>query len=76
MDTLKFYAAKDGVRWRYVAAGNNEILADSGQGYERLAQAKESADRVTGRSVEGGTATLAAGTRDANLRVEYEDGLS
>lgn len=75
-DTLEFYRAKDGIRWRYQAAGNNEVLADSGQGYDRLAQAEESANRVTGRRVEGDTATLVAGAgRDATLKVEYQDGL-
>ncbi len=62
MDELEFYRAKDGVRWRYKAAGNHEVLADGGQGYERLADATEAAYRVAGLEESTRHAMLASAT--------------
>lgn len=47
-DELEFYRDAAGeVRWRYKAVGNNEVIADGAEGYASLAQAMESAYRVT-----------------------------
>lgn len=50
MDRIEFYRDDDAGawRWRYVAQ-NGRTLADSGQGYARIADAKKAATRVTGR---------------------------
>ncbi len=49
-DRVVFYVDNDGQwRWRFRAAGNGKVLADSGQGYSRLADARAAALRVTGR---------------------------
>jgi uncharacterized protein YegP (UPF0339 family) len=63
-DQLEFYRDGAGeVRWRYQAAGNHEVLADSSEGYERLAQAMESAYRVVGIADPARHALLASATR-------------
>ena len=46
-DTITLYCAPDGWRWRYTAS-NGRILADSGQGYSRRADAVRGACRVAG----------------------------
>ena len=46
-DTITLYRAPDGWRWRYTAS-NGRILADSGQGYSRRADAVRGACRVAG----------------------------
>ena len=46
-DTITLYRAPDGWRWRYTAS-NGRILADSGQGYSRRADAVRGACRVVG----------------------------
>ncbi len=43
--------AKHLYRWRFRAAGNGEVMADSGQGYRTRDAAKEGAARVTGRTL-------------------------
>lgn len=49
-DRIKFYMDESGkIRWRMRAAGNNAILADSGQGYKKWLDAWSAAARVTGR---------------------------
>lgn len=50
MDRVEFYIdAQDQWRWRFRAAGNGKVLADSGQGYSKSKQAWDSCRRVTGR---------------------------
>ena len=46
-DTITLYRAPDGWRWRYTAS-NGRVLADSGQGYSRRADAVRGACRVAG----------------------------
>ena len=46
-DTITLYRAPDGWRWRYTAS-NGRVLADSGQGYSRRADAVLGAGRVAG----------------------------
>ena len=48
-DTITLYRAPDGWRWRYTAS-NGRVLADSGQGYSRRADAVRGACRVIGAS--------------------------
>ena len=82
LDRLEFYAAADGVRWRYRAAGNHEVLADGSQGYARVEQAKESAFRVINIDAEASEVALlasgAAPRRDPlspGVEVFYDDSL-
>lgn len=50
MDRVEFYLDEDDQwRWRFRAAGNGRVLADSGQGYAKSKQAWESCRRVVGR---------------------------
>lgn len=46
-DTITLYRAPDGWRWRYTAS-NGRVLADSGQGYSKRADAVRGACRVAG----------------------------
>ena len=46
-DAITLYRSPDGWRWRYTAS-NGRILADSGQGYSRRADAVRGACRVIG----------------------------
>lgn len=70
-DTLEFYKDKAGeVRWRYKAAGNNAILADSGEGYKELDDARSTAFRIFGLdSMEQFAAVLASGPVSRRDRV-------
>jgi len=45
MNRLTIYPARDGWRWRLVA-GNNRIVADSGEAYETASNAKRAARRL------------------------------
>lgn len=50
VDRVVFYQdTKSKWRWRYLAANNGHILADSGQGYRRFEDARTAANRVTNR---------------------------
>lgn len=52
-DRVVFYRDQSGRwRWRFRAAGNGRVLADSGQGYRRLDDAWAAAERVTARNIE------------------------
>ena len=46
-DTVKVYHAKDGWRWRR-QAGNHEVVAESGEAYERWGACLTAAVRVNG----------------------------
>lgn len=61
-DYVEFYVdAKEEFRWRY-KAGNNEIMADSGEGYRDIRDCQAAAQQVTGRFIAFGTqATMSAG---------------
>ena len=49
---IAFYTDRSGgVRWRIVA-GNGHILADSGQGYSRITDARRGCEAVTGRAID------------------------
>jgi uncharacterized protein YegP (UPF0339 family) len=45
MSRLVIYHARDGWRWRLVAK-NNRIVAESGEAYEALSNAKRAAGRL------------------------------
>ena len=48
---IEFYNDRDGsVRWRIVARNGN-IIADSGEGYSRITDARRGVERTTGRKV-------------------------
>ena len=49
---VEFFTDRSGgVRWRIVA-GNGHILADSGQGYSRITDARRGCEAVTGRAID------------------------
>lgn len=56
---LQFYKSADGWRWRFVAANGN-TLADGGQGYSRLLDARAGAATVLGIATSGDRFTRAA----------------
>ena len=62
-DHVEFYFdAAEEVRWRY-KAGNNETVADSGEGYENIQDAQRACSQVTYRTLvfgEGGGVITAA----------------
>lgn len=55
VDRVEFYVdAANEWRWRYRAAGNSEVLADSGEGYHEFRDCRDAASRATGRTVRAG----------------------
>lgn len=44
-DVIRVYRAKDGWRWTRRSAGNNKIVADSGEAYGSLDDARAGAER-------------------------------
>ena len=49
---INFYTDRSGgIRWRIVAQ-NGHILADSGQGYSRITDARRGCEAVTGRAID------------------------
>ena len=62
-DVITLYRAPDGWRWRYTTH-NGRILADSGQGYSRRADAVRGACRVAGAAESHTTAVLSGLRKD------------
>jgi uncharacterized protein YegP (UPF0339 family) len=51
-DRVEFYTDDAGeVRWRFRAAGNGEVMADSAEGYKSFLFAWDGAERVVGRKL-------------------------
>lgn len=76
MDKLTFYRSffKKEWRWKYQSAGNNENLANGGEGYQNVRDCVKSAARVLGvlvSEIDEGT-VVREGVQAPMIEVEFK----